>query len=837
MSRNYIQNRALVPKINEYMFNKKESIIVIPSEQNFSSQYEQIELIAALYGNLHELGYEIDNVKPLFDLTKEALVNEVYKPLLKAAKEAKGADVEHRLLFPNFPNSVRAVNIDTLSNIRFASYFSTAFDVYFENDALADGSITRSFINEIMDKAVQDANMTKEQADKMLMNEKNQIDNTRVIRIVNDDEFFNMIKNMLSARASLSPYDREIVEFAIDNFDKELYMPDKIQFKETQAFIDKYNFEKRYFENIDVKSFNDFKRLLIILSDGDISSSENQKIKNFGNQDRLALYDIFKQAIDENYSIMLESFATRKNINFANAVLEGRLHFNTIKADSSYTAFMKNVEKHRTVMSVYEQNLQEGKYKVAASILEHHSPTLLIQHAKNILARAYDKYEKTKSDKYKKEVNDILHIVKECSKRTDIKTNLSLIKAAEQAYQPYKIMIAKGKKTNVVVKENKGLQFPEKLLEATRKAIHRGIDFQLSNYEMGGKINIKKGTKVYIDPNLTDCPIPTVGRSDSGKNRTVATGTKLPVEKCDILRAALYKQNDHNQFIDFSAGFFDENYNMVGQVSWNNLKEGKNGRTISYHSGDTSYCSGKGCTEVIDIDLNSVKENLPDARYVAYMAVMWDGTQISSCNKLFMTLSPTNEIGKNQNGETIKRGDGFDPSLVQFKVDVVGDTRASIPMLYDLKEQKAIIVNVESRSHDISSATCNKRHFDLPAGCECLENYHSDTAMKLFAYENLSLPTIHDLASLYVLYKNAELIEDPNKADVIFTTDRIQVEDKREVVDNIENSEQVVITPFDKDVIAAELIPDPKTISCEIKEREIVISCDEKNMEIEEPEL
>ena len=352
-----------------------------------------------------------------------------------------------------------------------------------------------------------------------------------------------------------------------------------------------------------------------------------------------------------------------------------------------------------------------------------------------------------------------------------------------------------------------------------------------------GKIQVDAGTRVYIDKNLVDCPIPTVGRNDTGKNRTVAAGTKLPVHECDILRAALYKQNDNEQFIDFSCGFLDENYQLVGQVSWNNLKETVGGKQIAYHSGDTMACSGKGCAEVIDIDLKTAKELFPKAKYVAYSAVMWDSNPLSSCNKLFMTLSPTQEMGKDKGLplNTTHRGYGytknstekevFNPANVQFKVDITGDGYMSIPMLYDIENHKAVVVNIDTKTKDFRTIATNPRHFDLPIGCECLENYSTDLSIKCFAYERLDVPTIYDLATIFAEYKGSQIVATPEEADIIFSTDRIEIEDKRDREMNEELAPQIFITPFDKDIITAELIPDPKSISVSPlreKDREII---------------
>jgi hypothetical protein len=415
--------------------------------------------------------------------------------------------------------------------------------------------------------------------------------------------------------------------------------------------------------------------------------------------------------------------------------------------------------------------------------------------------------------------------IAECAKKTSIKDLMSLETAITAQHVPYRIMMPKSAKVDIKVKENKSAPFPQDLVAPALRAIDKGIQYQLSNCQMTGQVQINQGTKVYIDPALSGCPLPTVGRNDTGKNRTVMPGTKLPVQKCDMLRAALYKQNDRDQFIDFSCGFLDKDYKMVGQVSWNNLQQKANGKMMAYHSGDTMACSGKGCTEVIDMDLNVAKQQFPDAKYVVYAAIMWESSPLSSCNQLFMTLAPTQELGQ-ENGQKLFKSNAqeiYDPANVQFKVDIVGDAFTAIPMIYDIENHQVMILNIESKVKDLHTIATNPRHFDLPSGCECLENYSTDMSMKCFAFDNLRVPTMMDLARHYIECRGAVMVDTPEQADVIFATDRIVVEDKRPEIEGEEKIAQVIVTPFDKDVVTGELIPDPKSI----------VSQDGQQMELE----
>ena len=155
--------KHLVPKVNEYMFNKKESVVVdfghekgYLKEGGFASQYAQVRMISGMLCNLHDLGYTIprEELPKLYTMTERELCDCIYQPLLQAAKEAKGAHVEHRVLFPGFPDSVRQLDVQTLSDIRFMSYFTTFIDSIQGIDPLGDGSLNKEFVKTAVQNAM-----------------------------------------------------------------------------------------------------------------------------------------------------------------------------------------------------------------------------------------------------------------------------------------------------------------------------------------------------------------------------------------------------------------------------------------------------------------------------------------------------------------------------------------------------------------------------------------------------------------------------------------------------------------------------------------------------------
>ena len=812
--------KDLLEKVNEYMFNKRESIIVQRdaasddphNNASVSKVVDTTKFISIMQCNLLDLGYKIkdDDLYKLWELTPTEINELVYQPLLQMAKEAKGVHVEHKLLFPGFPDSVNAIDINTLSDIRFWSYFTSFVDnAICDQDPLKDGSVTRRVVDTFINDALQRMNSAM-YSSKNFMDRENlktvlddhQVDFVRPIGLVDESEYFQMVKNMLSGRTSLSEYDKLIVQTTIDNFPSDRYMPEKVTFKETQALLDQYNFSKGYLQNIDIKSFKDFERLLASLSDSDVSLSKKTHVKNFSNQERKQLYRIFEKAIESNRPIMKESMANRHAMRFEEMVLRKRLHFNQY-GGAEYNQFIQEAKHHHSVMSKYEARMHRGDYCDAAMTLVVHSPTLFIQHFREIAGKAGDNPTYQQS---------LLNILKSNAKKVNIKTLMQLQEEIKKPHNDFKVMFPKGPTTRILFKENKSVIIPEQYKQSICDTLHDAIVKQIKSHEMEGSVQIKEGTKVFIDPNLKDCPIPTVGRGDTGKNRTLAVGTKVPVHECDILRAALYKKNPVDQFIDFSAGILDENYNLIDQVSWNNLKSQSGRVVLGYHSGDTNACRN-GCTEVIDMKLENIKGEYPNAKYITYCAVMWNANPLSTCDELFMTLQPTEGM-RLHDGLLISKNNAncvLDASDIQFKMDLTGDAKGIVPLIYNIDEHKITIVNIQTQLTQFwsSNLASQKVHFNLHPWAESLEKYHGDMARMCFAFDNMQVPSIKDLANYYVEAKEAVIVESPEAADVIYAIDRMEIVDKRPEIDAETKVPQVVISSYDKDIIAAELVFEP----------------------------
>lgn len=841
--------KKLLKQAATYMFNKKEQILIQPStnlDSSFKTQKEQVDYIAAMLTNLNDLGYEIppQDIAQLLTMSPSDLNELVYQPVLAAAKEQKGAHVEHNLLFKGFPDSVKNVDESILSNIRFMSYWTGAIDSLWGQNPHEKGSLTRDFVDaalkaaniEVQGKDKTDAEYMQAVSDSIkekketrgLAEDRSKI---RTLHIATEKDYFKMVENMLASRAALPDYDKEIVLFTVDNFAKELYMPEKIQFRETQALLDVHNFHQGRYENIDIRTIKDFERLLAALSDGDISLSKKQHYYNPSNADRKALAYILEQAYRNNRQTMIESSVTDRGKQFIKNVLENRFHFDSVKNRNYFQdkhfweKFSDAVQSFQTTMSRFEEQMSKKEFVLAAKELERYSPTLMVQHAREIVGKACREKEMVENDPHisaiekqlrkamlSNSIADLQNVLISAERKTDAVTLLKMMNEAFRSYSDVKV-IRNAKANDWIFKENKSVPLNNEAISILGGSALQALREQYKNMPLNEQVPIKKGTRVYIDPNLSDFPIPTDDRAATGKNRLLSPGTKVPMAQGDTLQVSLYKKNEYDQFIDHSFVVLDEYYKPVLQGSWNSMKNVVDDKLISCFSGDSCNCR-QGVTETHEIYLDTLKEKVPSAKYIAFSALMWDGNPLESCSELFMEAATFNRTEREM--KPLEKESAIDPKDVQMKLDITGKGTTAIPMLWDVDAGKMIVVNVElsrtKRHNDLNSALTVPLHFNLPSSCEALENYQTEVASKCYAANRQTIANIEMLASCMVEGKEAVRIDDPTQADVIISSGRIEYEDKRPTLEGQEKPERKVITGYDKDVILTAMIPDAKAI-------------------------
>jgi len=245
--------------------------------------------------------------------------------------------------------------------------------------------------------------------------------------------------------------------------------------------------------------------------------------------------------------------------------------------------------------------------------------------------------------------------------------------------------------------------------------------------------------KVWINPDLAGCPLPTQQRSASESLITVGRGTKLPLgTDKDTLRMFIYWKG---QDIDLSATLYDEDFKLIQHVSYTNLKSDG---FQACHSGDITRAPN-GASEFIDITMpQAVKMG---ARYVTMNVLVYAGPSFADHEECFagwMTRS------KPQSNEI------YDAKTVEQKVDLRNASRNAIPVIFDLLERKAIWADV---------ATPRSSYYGG-------NNVESNRA----SIENTmqAIATMKNKLSLYELFKlhadvRGTIVENKEDADLVFS--------------------------------------------------------------------
>ena len=113
--------------------------------------------------------------------------------------------------------------------------------------------------------------------------------------------------------------------------------------------------------------------------------------------------------------------------------------------------------------------------------------------------------------------------------------------------------------------------------------------------------------RVWIDPRLKEVPLPFAMRSVNTSIKTYIRGTRVPFRAdAKVIRPFIHWFDEEgNQDLDLSCGFYDESLNYVAHISFTNLKD----ETLNCcHSGDIRHRQGP-CAEYVDIDIEKCVNN------------------------------------------------------------------------------------------------------------------------------------------------------------------------------------------------------------------------------------
>ncbi len=277
---------------------------------------------------------------------------------------------------------------------------------------------------------------------------------------------------------------------------------------------------------------------------------------------------------------------------------------------------------------------------------------------------------------------------------------------------------------------------------------------------------------VFIEEELALQNVPFAQRTASKTLKTVAKGSRF-VKESDKPIIRFFTWWNESGFdktgkavksdridIDLSVGIFDEKYNLIKQCAYYDL------RSSDYmaHSGDITSAPN-GAAEYIDVHVEKLMEDLPNATYVGQLISSYTTQKYSEIPECY---SGWMEREQKQHGEI------FEASTVQNKVDITCDSRQVLTCLYDIKRKEYIWADAPITTNSLYNNNLNSIKGAL--------------AYTIEALVEMKKPNLYDLFEMHAKARG-NVVTDKSKAETVFSL-------------------KEGITPFDSEVIAAKFMAD-----------------------------
>jgi len=638
--------------------------------------------------------------------------------LVAQLRELKGAHVSYKPMYPNFPEQVMETSDVEL-------YFNALTHYWSNGQWLPEYySLPRPFTFET----------TK----------------FREISLADEDSFKSVFTQLLMSNDSLSEEDKAIIEWFMLNFaQSELTFPEAIPFQENKSVVAAILLAQDKDITPLISNTTDVLRIATYLSEGDVSLASNTKFISLPRSLRKKLVKQLERVISE------EDIGRHKNKWKA---LLHNLHVGDYsKKVYSIASKLRNNEQLESFYGKLEYFLNTKDIQAAVILLKSrpgeyarkldHVLRLAKPESKQRLNRLLAKKEP--SPQQELIISEFLSVSDQVSTRVLIQLLGHMSRRHLKANK--RVVFPKGNTQKAVVLWQTLEALDPKLLTKLTQGIRQTLIDRFSSLEALGN--------VWIDPDLLDCPLPSQQRSASEGLINVARGTRLPIYNSDDKDTLRFFIHWVGRDIDLSATFHYENFSIMEQVSYTNLRSKG---FQAFHSGDITSAP-KGASEFIDVTISGAVER--GARYLAMNVLVYNGPTFAEHEECFagwmMRSNPkSNEV--------------FDAKTVEQKIDVRANSRNVVPVVFDLQARKAIWTDISTSS----------RSYYVGNNVESNQASIQDTLEAVV--ESKHKLSLYELFELHAIARG-QIVDSKENADKVFSLDK-------------------GVTPFDINLINADYI-------------------------------
>ncbi|WP_078414766.1 TerD family protein [Priestia abyssalis] len=696
---------------NSIYIRRKLKVLVTNGESKLPNVY-----IATALKNIESLGFTFSPLlmEQVQTLSVEAFTS-FYKELVTELKKMIGAHVQYSPMYPNFPEQVMDMSTAEL-------YINAS--IHYVTLLLPETEAKERF--PLLDNV-----------------------DLKVIELGSEEDFHQMISNMIRANSSISFIDKEDIEWAIANIeDVSLFLPNAIPHKENMSFVVgtllKYKKASAHTVSPYFKTATDVLRLAVALSEGDVSLASSTRFKKFKRAERRFLLGLL-----ENCENITEDMLRYRNrwIRLGEILHPAEYETRFPKANHAFNIIRNNLA------------FETFNGKVEAALLNRDvltAKTLLMTRPGEFARRLDHLLRLCGTEEH--EVSSILEGFQSVMGTVSTPVLLQVMAHFKHRHDHSELrtFFPKGNVAKAVGIEHTLPLISEHSCLAVVSMCEEALKTRFAKLPGLGKVFLAEQLKQYI--------VPFSQRSASKALRTLVRGSKVDLPEGDVLRFFLwwkegYVNGEHTDRvdIDLSAVIYDENWHYKEHISFTNMRSRK---FKAYHSGDITSAPN-GAAEFIDLDTEAVSKN--GGRYV-----------IMSLHSY--THQPYKDLPECFFGWMVRQhprsGEIFEASTVQNKMDITADTQMCIPAIVDLQERKVIWTDL-SLTRDLE--------YD-----NTIEANQTGMVLVGKSMTTLVKPNLYDLFRLH-MEARGELVENMDEADTIFSLDK-------------------GMTPFDIEAILAEYI-------------------------------
>lgn len=599
---------------------------------------DSMNLVVMASNELKQLGYIFSSelFNYLCGVNSEAL-----KPILVKAidtcKKITGANKKFKPFYPNFPNQVIEMEEAELY-----------FNAYIHYLSIAEGFDCRPHYR-------------KTRRPKIEIEEKD----LKIIKKGTFQDFTNLIEKMIQSNNVYTPQEKEYIEYYSKSFDMKELLDFDFSIKENICFLVALNFD--YASKL-LKTATDVLRVASFMCNGDITL---KKINSFFKMNR-KVRKTFMNILEKNDNLAEDMKRHKINwLKLAKTLHVGEYHKTHPKTFAAINMLRNDIKSIETYNSVVEKMFETNDINVLNKLTER----------PGVFARSLNRLLMVFSNNHKEVLSKFNVVMRNIPNK--ILLELIIYFKNRNKLDDSRIFFLKGETTKAKIIENNLSTINESTIVNIVTMIENEI---VSRYNVDN-FNHKN---VFIDESMKDIILPFATRSSSKGMLDLTKGSKISFDKnVNTLRFFIWWENfmdgkcEQRVDVDLSAFLLTEDFKVANHLSYYNLRN-----YGGHHSGDITNAPIKngGACEFIDIDISKTSSRY---RYVGMVVHCFNGITFNKLNCF------VGWMGRKK----ANSGQVFEPSTIKQKIELNCESISHNPVLFDLKERKAIWLDIPSNSY------------------------------------------------------------------------------------------------------------------------------------------